>query len=849
MKKILSIILPILLIVVFTQMQFPQKDISKEIQNSDLKSASYSEENKLSESSKESEEENESEYIKDDGIYSQLTYEQKKSISDKIDLMPGDNAPGDWVSLGPNGLWRDIQQNIKFSGRIFSSKVIGNKIYLNAETGGIWKLTTISNITYRECISENVRARNFYSFDINPFDENNIIMSTDMGFFRTLNGGTNWTQVYLNPPNFATNIVYDPTIQNKIHFTGNFGYTNSLNNGQSVNNSFSLGNLYFMGLHVNPISSQIICVSIWRNDNQPGAASLYSTNGGSSFNTPTGLPASGTYNAVLTHAYGTLGTVYMLAENSTSNRASLYKSTNNGQSWSFLNSNVKIELSAGQWLFLSASSSNPNTILFGGARMYRSTTGGISWDTVGHAALHPDIHGITWDDANNRVLATGDGGLQVSTDNGVTWNTNLNALPITQYYHFDISKLNPNYIIGGSQDNGLSYTTSFGALWTLSGWGDGDAPLYDAGDANIAYGIIGAGFYHVKSVSAGAGWFPSNSGVPDTPNQFGGEIVSDGYTPTWLYSSFGNYIYKSTNQAASWTKVNNTPFFANNGFNYFHSISIQGGSEKLYICRKTNQTGQRVFRINIGSNDTAMTNMETGLPIDYEIKKIVPSRMAFSTSLYALVYSTNSFVNNSIYKSTNNGSSWRNISGNLPNALPNDLIEFPQDTSRLIVGTEYGCFKTTNGGINWQRWNRGMPEGVKISQVKSIDSTLINGRFHIVIGTYGRGIYYRNFNEPGDPIISISSNSSLVDSYSLQQNYPNPFNPVTSISFSIPKKQFVNLKIYNSAGKEVAQIVNQNLNPGKHNYRFDASGLSSGVYFYSLQTENFTDTKKMMLIK
>lgn len=85
--------------------------------------------------------------------------------------------------------------------------------------------------------------------------------------------------------------------------------------------------------------------------------------------------------------------------------------------------------------------------------------------------------------------------------------------------------------------------------------------------------------------------------------------------------------------------------------------------------------------------------------------------------------------------------------------------------------------------------------------------------------------------------------------YSLKQNYPNPFNPTTNIVYSIPKSGFVTIKIYNILGQEVRVLANRMMNPGTYNVSFDASALNSGVYFYSLSVDNFTQVKKMMLLK
>jgi hypothetical protein len=95
----------------------------------------------------------------------------------------------------------------------------------------------------------------------------------------------------------------------------------------------------------------------------------------------------------------------------------------------------------------------------------------------------------------------------------------------------------------------------------------------------------------------------------------------------------------------------------------------------------------------------------------------------------------------------------------------------------------------------------------------------------------------------------IINNNEVPKTYSLQQNYPNPFNPVTSIRFSLPKADIVKLKVFDALGREVELLVNEQVNAGTHEIKFDASKLSSGIYFYTIKTPNFTETKKMMLIK
>ncbi|MEJ5304867.1 MAG: T9SS type A sorting domain-containing protein, partial [Ignavibacteria bacterium] len=85
--------------------------------------------------------------------------------------------------------------------------------------------------------------------------------------------------------------------------------------------------------------------------------------------------------------------------------------------------------------------------------------------------------------------------------------------------------------------------------------------------------------------------------------------------------------------------------------------------------------------------------------------------------------------------------------------------------------------------------------------------------------------------------------------FKLSQNYPNPFNPSTLIEYSVAKPEHITIKVYNVLGKEVATLVDEMKEPGVYSVRFDASNLSSGIYFYKLQSESYNAVKKMILQK
>jgi hypothetical protein len=119
-------------------------------------------------------------------------------------------------------------------------------------------------------------------------------------------------------------------------------------------------------------------------------------------------------------------------------------------------------------------------------------------------------------------------------------------------------------------------------------------------------------------------------------------------------------------------------------------------------------------------------------------------------------------------------------------------------------------------------------------------------------GIPGDGFYFDNFrivNYTDGPTGVAGNENEIPKQFALYQNYPNPFNPVTKIKFDIAKSTFVKITLFDVLGREVSLIVNENLTAGSYEPDFDASHLTSGIYFYKIQAGSFTDTKKMILVK
>jgi hypothetical protein len=126
----------------------------------------------------------------------------------------------------------------------------------------------------------------------------------------------------------------------------------------------------------------------------------------------------------------------------------------------------------------------------------------------------------------------------------------------------------------------------------------------------------------------------------------------------------------------------------------------------------------------------------------------------------------------------------------------------------------------------------------------SVEAFTVSDTF-MFAGTDYNGVWRRL--RPG--VVNMEPQTDIPQSYYLAQNYPNPFNPNTTIQYSIPKSGNVRLGVFNSLGEEVKTLVNGYIEAGIHKINFNASDLTSGIYFYKLYADSFVETKKMIMLK
>jgi hypothetical protein len=195
-----------------------------------------------------------------------------------------------------------------------------------------------------------------------------------------------------------------------------------------------------------------------------------------------------------------------------------------------------------------------------------------------------------------------------------------------------------------------------------------------------------------------------------------------------------------------------------------------------------------------------------------------------------------------ILRTTNGGTTWTIQSSGTSNHLSG--VSFTDVNNGTAVGTYGRILRTTNGGTTWTLQNSTGFDLTAVSFTDANNGTAVGQMGSILRTTNGGGLTFVNQISIGIP-----------ERFSIYQNYPNPFNPTTKIKFDVPQKPvgqtflFVTLKVFDLMGREVQTLVNESLKPGTYEATFDGSALSSGVYFYKLVTDGFTETKKMLLVK
>jgi photosystem II stability/assembly factor-like uncharacterized protein len=370
-------------------------------------------------------------------------------------------------------------------------------------------------------------------------------------------------------------------------------------------------------------------------------------------------------------------------------------------------------------------------------------------------------------------------------------------------------------LFAGTEGAGIFLSTNDGASWTAVNNGLTDLTVYSLtiSGKNIFAGTEIGGIF--RSTNNGTSWSTINAGFT------GSEVYSFAVSDTNIYAgAFWGGVFRSNNNGNSWS---------NSGLYYV--LSLLKTDTYLYAGTGASQ----VYRsTDYGSS---WLPAESGLlQTTYNALAVTPNGSG-GTNLFAGSY----WDSSGVFLSTDNGVNWNQFNEGLTNKQVYALAASGSNLFAGTLGFEGGVFHLTNIASNWVAVNEGFSHG------PFVVSLYISGNY-LFAGTLS-GVWRRPLSEM---VTSIEGTPEIFPAqFILEQNYPNPFNPSTTIRFSIPvgTHGHTSLRVYDLLGREVATLVNEVKQPGSYEVTWDASGFASGVYLYRLQSGNFVQTRRLLLLR
>jgi photosystem II stability/assembly factor-like uncharacterized protein len=873
-----------------------------------------------------------------------------------------------WSAVGPGNIGGRIRA-------IVINPSNSNEILVGSVSGGIWK-TTNGGTTWSPkldaqdpiAIGSMVLVGSSTVYAGTGEGWWNVDAVYGGGIYKSTNFGETWT---LLPSTVGANIwnfrnvlrmTADPSgniyaVTKAYNAKGGVGgyYTNGglyrSNDGGTTWSKISSTSItaYYAGTDVIAISSSVILFST-------DSDGLYrTTNSGTSWTKiSSGLPAASFNRIAMAQDPNTSSIIYSVWSATTTGAPyyglrGIYKSTDSGVTWSGLSAPPTLTstsglsyLSAQGWYdnVIAVDPYNSSHLYAGGVEMIKSTNGGISWFQLtfwhpfyGSPYLHADHHVIAFDPNNSGTIYSGnDGGIYKTTNNGTSWTSLNNGLEITQFYGGAVYPTGTTYY-GGTQDNGhLKF--SAGTNWNEVQGGDGGYAAQDQSNGSIAYEEY-VYLQMDKTTDGGSSWSNCTTGLTDAGNSSACLFIAPfSINPenSNVLIAGSNRVWITSNSAGSWTASSGILVSGQK----LSAVTVVNSSANFLGFAGT--TDGRIFKcisLNPASGLDTWTEITPAGHNGAWVRRIVVD-LTDKNKIY-VCYSgfNNTGSGKHVWYSSNQGTSWTDISTALPDIPVHSLVVNPDIATTLYIGTETGVYSTTDRGTSWATFSNGMTSYVPIDEL-----VLQTGTKKLFAFTHGRGVWETttplpvelssftaiviqgvgiqldwrtetevnnygfeiersqksidksqsewekigfvdgngNSNSPkeysytdevikygnyayrlkqidtdGDfeysKIIEVDA-GNIPNGFVLEQNYPNPFNPITTITFAVAETQKAELKVFDLLGNEVATLFNGVADGGKiYESVFNAENFSSGIFFYRLAIKNKVENRKMLLIK
>ena len=642
-----------------------------------------------------------------------------------------------WMNLGPTSY---TNGSSGYNGGLGRVGVVafhptdGNTIYVGTPAGGMWKST--NGGTAWSPMSDALASIGVSGIAVDHSAPNTIYILTgdgdgaqtsSIGVMKSIDGGTSWVTTGLSwgvsSNNRGYKLLMHPTNSSIMLAVTTIGILKTTDGWVTWSNA-QAGS--FRDIEFKPGDPTTMYATT--------TSTFYrSTDTGSSWGSiSSGLP-TGENRVALGVTAANSGYVYYLAGPNTTPGAfkGIFRSTDSGLTFSTMATTPNIlgyptngsDSSSQSWydLALAVNPTSANNIITGGINVWRSTDGGATntavsqWNepTGSFEYVHADIHELAYNPVDGKLYVGSDGGVSVSSDNGLTFTNIWNGLAIMQFYRIAGVEANPNLIIGGTQDNGTNVYSGSPNIQHIFGADGMDCVIDYNNNSTLYFAFQGGGFR--KSNNGGTSSFnikPGGStGAWVTP------YAMDANDPTIIYGGFSD-VYRSADGGGSWSNL---------GSDGRGALAIgTDDPSRLYAA-----FGSGIqMSANTGGSWTTVTGSWPGLTITFiAVDPNDAQRVWITLGGYT--------SGQKVYESTNAGTSWTNISGTLPNipalsVAHEDTGGAPMDA--IYVGMDVGVYYQSDVTA-WQLHETGLPNtpiyDLEINETNQI----------IIAGTFGRGLW------------------------------------------------------------------------------------------------------------
>jgi len=752
--------------------------------------------------------------------------------------------------------------------------------FVGVAQGGLWK-TTNNGQTWIP-LTDNLPITRISDIVIDPNNINTMYISVcdfeylgvalnlngrkrnthyGLGVYKTIDGGATWQPTGLSfqltngDASLIRKLFIAQSNSNQLVACGANGMYTSIDAGNTWTKRLDS---LFWDMVQDPVNPNTLYAATgWVLNANDGNAAIYkSTDFGVTWvMLSTGIPSTGSVQRIkLAIAPSDHNYVYAIAVNNDQGLYGFYKTTNAGTSWTYIPPLLNVlegnegNNTGGQGnydLALYVDNADRDIVFTGGVNIWGSIDGAQTFNPVSHwtlnygPTLHGDIHSIYRQPLTGNIFVCSDGGLYrtsnmlisswADANNGIPWPTQwtkLNdAMQITSFYRLSSSRNSSGRVMAGAQDNATFFYDGASGWATIMG-GDGMDNFIDPANDDFLIGSSQYGNFY-QSFDAGLTSNSINSNVNNEVAEWTTPIAADYNISGTFYIGYANVV-KSDDGGNFWTSISNFPAsgIANNEISALAVANTN--SNVIYAAKRVRYEytipGSLYKTIDGGSNWTDIT---AGLPDSLYYTSVDINSTNANTAYISMAGFS---AGNKVFATTNGGTTWQNISYNLPN-LPVNCVKSLAGGSKLLAATDIGLFVLNNGTTSWINVSAGLPN-VILSDIEV--NTVLN---KIYVSTFGRGIWEADLSS----VITVG-----VPEVQNNKIDVNLFPSVNKGAFTIT---LISQKKTDNPNLQIVDILGRNVYSGQLNDVTNKLNLDvkSGKYFAKVTFKDKTIVKTFVV--